>query len=69
MTMINTPEGIAYVQLAAVKGAIRLESLGMRRSGGNIRKGWAIRLGLKPNAKHAVVIEEIERRMKEMRPD
>lgn len=33
MTVIDTPEGINYVQLVARKGALRLEMLGMRRRG------------------------------------
>ncbi len=30
MTTITTPEGIAYARLAALKGAVRLESVGLR---------------------------------------
>jgi len=54
---------MGLVQLLAVKGALRMESLGMRRSGGNIRKGWAIKMGLKPNAKHAEIIKAIDERL------
>ena len=32
MTTITTPEGIAYARLAALKGAVRLESVGLRHS-------------------------------------
>ena len=58
-----TGDDIAIFQLLAVKGALRLESLGMKSRGGSIRKGWALHLGLKPSAKHAEVIAEIERRV------
>jgi hypothetical protein len=33
MTVIDTPEGINFVQLVARKGALRLEMLGMRGRG------------------------------------
>lgn len=62
-TIICTGDGIAIFQLLAVRGALRLEKLGMKSSGGSIRKGWALRLGLKANAKHDEVIAEIERRL------
>lgn len=32
-TTFNTPEGIAFFQLAARKGALKLECLGMKRRG------------------------------------
>lgn len=31
--IVDTPEGIAFARLAAVKGALRLEAAGMRRRG------------------------------------
>ena len=58
-----TGDDIAIFQLLAVKGALKLEKLGMKSRGGSIRKGWALRLGLKPGAKHDEVIAEIERRV------
>lgn len=33
MTVIDTPEGIAFFQLAARRSALRLEIMGMRRRG------------------------------------
>lgn len=72
MTIEQTPHGaiivtgaadIARVQLIAVRGALKLEKLGMKSRGGSIRKGWAERLGLKSNAKHDEVIAEINRRL------
>lgn len=62
--VIDTPEGIQFAQLAAVKGALRLESLGMRHSKlGKIRKGWAVRLGLKPSTKYPELIAHIQKLM------
>lgn len=72
MTIEQTPHGaiivtgaadIARVQLCAVRGALKLEAQGMKSRGGSIRKGWAVRLGLKPGAKHTEVIAEINRRL------
>lgn len=34
--MITTPEGIAFAQLLARRGALRLEILGLRHSGGSV---------------------------------
>ena len=58
-----TGDDIAIFQLLAVKGALKLEMTGLKSRGGSIRKGWALRLGLKPSAKRAEVIAEIERRV------
>lgn len=33
MTVIDTPEGIAFAQMVARRGALRLEVLGMKRRG------------------------------------
>lgn len=33
MSAVTTPEGINYVHLLALKGALKLESLGMKRRG------------------------------------
>jgi hypothetical protein len=33
MTIIDTPHGIEYARLAALKGAIKLEKIGLRRRG------------------------------------
>jgi hypothetical protein len=34
--MISTPEGTAFAQLLARRGALRLEILGLRHSGGSV---------------------------------
>lgn len=61
--IINTPDGITFYRLAAQKGAIRLEKIGLRHSRGSVRKVAALEYGLKPNAKHDEVIAEIQKRM------
>lgn len=51
-------------QMHAVRGALRLEKLGMKHSKlGKIRKPWAIKLGLKPNASYDEVIAKIDERI------
>jgi hypothetical protein len=59
--------GVQVFQLLAAKGAINLESKGIKHSRMNVRKTWAIHLGLKPNAKHDVVIAAIEKKIEEVR--
>lgn len=54
-------------QMHAVRSALRLEKLGMKSRGGSIRKGWAIKLGLKPNAKIDEVIAAIDKRLEEIK--
>lgn len=64
MTMINTPEGINYARLAALRGAVRLESIGMRHSKvRSVRKMAALEMGLKPSAKCPEVIAALEAKM------
>lgn len=63
-----TGEDIAIFQLLAVRGALKLEKAGLKSRGGSIRKGWALRLGLKPGAKHDEVIAEINRRVEAAKP-
>lgn len=63
---ITRPNGIAICQLLALKGAIRLESIGMKHSSGALRPRWAAKLGLKPRDSHAKYIETIEARVKEI---
>ena len=55
-------------QMMAVRGALRMEKLGMKHSKlGKIRKPWAIKLGLKANASYDEVIAEIERRLADIK--
>lgn len=60
-TVINTPEGIALFRLLQLKGALKLEMLGMRHSSGRsvatqIRK----ELGLKARDKRSLYAELVE---------
>jgi hypothetical protein len=62
--VFDTPSSIKYFQLAAARGAIRLERLGMRHSRGrSVKAMWARHLGMKRGATHAAVIAELERLM------
>lgn len=63
---VNTPEGIAYFQLASLKGQLKLESKGLTARGGALRPRWCKQLGLKPRDSHAVFIAEIQKRMDAM---
>lgn len=65
--VIDTPEGIAYAQLATLKAAVKLESLGMKHSSGlSMRKQAAKRLGMKPSAKADDVIGALNREMERL---
>lgn len=69
MTIINTPEGIQFARLAALKGAVRLESIGLRHSKiRSVRKLAALELGLKASAKCPEVLAAIEAKMATMLP-
>jgi len=56
---ISTPEGIARLQLISVRGALKLEALGMKSRGGSLRKPWAVRLGLKPSTSREALIAHL----------
>lgn len=59
-------EEVNYFCLASWKGALKLEKVGLKSSGGAIRPRIAARLGLKPRAKHDVFIACIEDLMKQI---
>lgn len=66
MTTINTPEGIEYVGLAALKQGLKMEKIGLKHSamrGKALRPMWAPKLGLKPRDSYEVFIAEVQRRM------
>ena len=66
MTTINTPEGIAYAQLAMLKGAVKLEKAGMKCRGTS-RTVYARKVfGLKARAPHDEVIAAIQAKMDEI---
>lgn len=65
--VICTGNGVTLFQLLAVKSAIKLESVGLKHSGGSVRKRWAAQLGLKPRAPHADFITALEKKIAELK--
>lgn len=64
VTVIDTPEGISYAQLASLKCAVKLEALGMKHSSGKSMSALAKRqLGLKRNTPAADVVKAIQAKM------
>ena len=64
---ISDQTGISYARLASMKGAVRLESKGMKMSRGvNVTAIARKELGLKARAPHQEVIEAIQKRMDEL---
>jgi hypothetical protein len=64
------PVGTKIFQLLAVKGALRLESLGMKHSKiRSLRKVWALEMGLKANAKYPEILAKIEEKLTELKND
>ncbi len=62
MTVLNTPEQIALYRIAALKAAVKLEMLGLRRSSRG-RSATAIardELGLRKSAPRAEVLQALE---------
>lgn len=66
--IIATGTGVEVFQLLSVRAALRLEKAGMKHRGGSLRKGWAVRLGLKPSSTIDKVIETIEQKVKNLKP-
>ena len=64
MTMITGKLQIRAVQLLSVKGALHLESLGMKHSGGSVRKRWAEHYKLGSRAKIPAVVAAIDAEIK-----
>jgi hypothetical protein len=65
--IIATPNGISYAQLASLKGAVKLEALGMRHSSGKRMSAVAKkRLGLKMSTPIATAIMTIQDKMNEL---
>jgi hypothetical protein len=56
-------EEVNYFCLASWKGALKLESKGLKSSGGAIRPRIAARLGLKPRQSYDVFIAKIQQLM------
>lgn len=62
----NATEEVNYFCLASWKGALKLEKVGLKSSGGAIRPRIAERLGLKPRQDRDVFIARIESLMKQI---
>jgi len=60
------PDAIRYFQLAAVKWALSLEILGMKRRGKSVRSMWAKHYGLPPRTRAEVVRERVVAEMAEL---
>lgn len=66
----DTPEAISVVQLITVKSALKLEAKGMQMTRGpKLRKPWALKFGLKANAKYEEVIAHIEGLLEKAKQD
>lgn len=68
MTTVETAQGIDLFRLCAIRGALKLEKLGMKHSRlGKIRKPVAIQMGLKPNADYDTVIKAVQDRIDQLK--
>lgn len=66
MTTASNPDEITYYQLATLKGALRMEKVGLSHSamrGKKLRPMWAAKLGLKPRDSYDTFIEAVQARM------
>lgn len=61
-----TGESITFYRLATLKSMLKLESKGMRNSGGALRPRLAVEFGLRPRAPYVDFIAAIESRIKEL---
>lgn len=61
MTMLTTPEQIALFRLMTLRQGIRLEMLGMKKSGRSCTAIARQMLGLGKTVKHAKVLQAIEK--------
>lgn len=64
--MNDLPEHVAYFRLSSLKGRIKLESVGLKHSGGATRPKIAKEFGLSPRAPHAEFIKAIQAKMDEL---
>ena len=68
MTTVETAQGIDLFRLCTIRGALKLEKLGMKHSRlGKIRKRVAIQMGLKPNADYDTVIKAVQDRIDQLK--
>ena len=68
MTMITGKENIAMARMLALKGALRLETLGMRHSGGSVYARVKKEFGLRGNKQsvYTQFCELVEKRKGEL---
>lgn len=62
-SIVLTGEGITYAQLAIWKGALKLESKGLKTRGGALRPKLASKLGLKAKDSYETYITTIQDKM------
>jgi hypothetical protein len=62
--VIDTPEGIAFARMCSLKGALRLETLGMNRRGRSVYSVVKQEFGFKGNKKK--VLAQLEERIEEI---
>lgn len=67
MTVIDTPEGIRIARLMALKGALKLEMKGMRRSRG--RSAYSILKEMGYKGSREEVLRQVEREVALCMPD
>lgn len=68
-TQVFTGAGINLFRLASLKGQLKLESKGLKSSGGAIRPRIAAEFGLSPRASHEKYIEVIQARIDQINAD
>lgn len=59
----DTPDSISYFRFASLKGALKLEKVGLKTRGGALRPKLAKEFGLSPKAPHADFIAYCESKM------
>lgn len=64
--MITGELNIKAVQLCAVKGALRLEALGMKRGGRSVSSIWAEQFGMPKRSGTKKVLERVEAELKKI---
>jgi len=60
------PDAVAMFRLITLRGAVKLEAIGLKSRAGSMRKRAALECGLKPGAKHGDVIAALTERIEAM---
>lgn len=63
---LDTPDKIMAFRLLSLRAQLKLESNGMKSSGGAIRPRIAVEFGLSPRAKREDYIEAINKKLQEL---